>query len=110
MLAVLTLFALSEWYSVSLALLIVAGIGMSGFATMQPTIAMQAVRPEMRGRAMGAVALGIGASPLGMLTVGWMAEPERLGPQMALAALTGVGFVVVMALRFMLPELRARRG
>ena len=110
MLGVLVLFALSEWYGVSLALLIVAGIGMSGFATMQPTIALRAVGPEMRGRAMGAIALGIGASPLGMLTVGWLAEPENLGPQMALAALTGVGFVVVMALRFMLPELRGVRG
>ena len=107
MLAMLVLFSLSEWYSLSLVLLIVAGIGTAGFATMQPTIALMAVRPELRGRAMGAIALGIGASPLGMLTVGWMAEPENLGPQMALAVLTGVGFVVVMALRFALPELRA---
>ena len=44
-----------------------------------------------------------------MLTVGWMAEPENLGPQMALAVLTGTGFVVVMLLRLALPELRAQR-
>ena len=99
MLGIMVLFALSEWYAVSLTLLMVAGLGMSGFATMQPTIALRAVSPEMRGRAMGAIALGIGASPLGMLTVGWMAEPENLGPQMALAVLTGTGFVVVMLLR-----------
>ena len=109
MLAILVLFSLSEWYPVSLVLLMVAGLGMAGFATMQPTIALRAVGPEMRGRAMGAIALGIGASPLGMLTVGWMAEPENLGPQMALAVLTGAGFVVIMALRFMLPELRGVR-
>ena len=76
MLGVMVLFALSEWYTVSLVLLIVAGLGMSGFATMQPTIALRAVSPEMRGRAMGAIALGIGASPLGMLTVGWMGAGE----------------------------------
>ena len=110
MLAILVLFSLSEWYGVSLVLLMVAGIGMAGFATMQPTIALRAVGPEMRGRAMGAIALGIGASPLGMLTVGWMAEPENLGPQMALAVLTGTGFVVIMLLRLALPELRGRRG
>ena len=109
MLGIMVLFALSEWYAVSLTLLMVAGLGMSGFATMQPTIALRAVSPEMRGRAMGAIALGIGASPLGMLTVGWMAEPENLGPQMALAVLTGTGFVVVMVLRLMLPELRGVR-
>ncbi len=109
MLGIMVLFALSEWYTVSLALLMVAGLGMAGFATMQPTIALRAVSPEMRGRAMGAIALGIGASPLGMLTVGWMAEPENLGPQMALAVLTGTGFVVVMVLRLLLPELRGVR-
>ncbi len=109
MLAILVLFSLSQWYPVSLVLLMVAGLGMAGFATMQPTIALRAVGPEMRGRAMGAIALGIGASPLGMLTVGWMAEPENLGPQTALAVLTGTGFVVIMALRFMLPELRGVR-
>ncbi len=109
MLGIMVLFALSEWYTVSLVLLMVAGLGMAGFATMQPTIALRAVSPEMRGRAMGAIALGIGASPLGMLTVGWMAEPENLGPQMALAVLTGTGFVVVMVLRLLLPELRGVR-
>ncbi len=108
MLGIMVLFALSEWYTVSLVLLMVAGLGMAGFATMQPTIALRAVSPEMRGRAMGAIALGIGASPLGMLTVGWMAEPENLGPQMALAVLTGTGFVVVMVLRLLLPELRGQ--
>ncbi len=110
MLGIMVLFALSEWYTVSLVLLMVAGLGMAGFATMQPTIALRAVSPEMRGRAMGAIALGIGASPLGMLTVGWMAEPENLGPQMALAVLTGTGFVVVMVLRLLLPELRGVRA
>ena len=54
MLGILVLFSLSEWYAVSLVLLMVAGLGMSGFATMQPTIALRAVSPEMRGRAMGA--------------------------------------------------------
>ncbi len=106
MLAVLVLFSLSQWYAVSLALLIVAGFGMAGFATMQPTIAMQAVQPEMRGRAMGAIALGIGASPLGMLFVGWLAE--QMGPQQALALLTGTGVIVVMLLRLFLPELRGQ--
>ena len=55
---------------------------------------------------MGAVALGIGASPLGMLTVGWLAE--QWTPQLALAALTGTGFIVVMLLRLALPELRGQ--
>ena len=106
MLLMLILFALSPWYALSLVLLIGAGFGMAGFATMQPTIAMQAVQPEMRGRAMGAVALGIGASPLGMLFVGWLAE--QVGPQFAVAGLAAAGVVVVMLLRLALPELRGQ--
>ncbi len=107
MLFMLILFALSPWYALSLVLLIVAGFGMAGFATMQPTIAMQAVEPEMRGRAMGAVALGIGASPLGMLFVGWLAE--QVGPQIAVAGMAAAGVAVVMLLRLALPELRGQR-
>ena len=59
------LFALSPYYPLSYLLLFVSGMGMSGFATMQVTIALRSVPPEMRGRAVGAVALGVGASPLG---------------------------------------------
>jgi MFS family permease len=101
------LFALSPVYQLSLLFLIVAGFGMSGFATMQPVIALQAVPPAMRGRAMGAIALGIGASPIGMFLVGQMAE--AWGPRTALAVLTGTGFVVLNGVRLVLPELRKIR-
>ncbi len=107
MVAAVFVFAFSPVYPLSILLLVVSGIGMSGFATMQPAIALQAVPPLMRGRAMGAVALGIGASPLGMFLVGQMAE--LWGPRVALALLTGAGFIVLNLLRFALPELRRAR-
>ncbi len=104
MLAAVFLFAYSPWYFLSFVLLTIAGVGMAGFATMQPAIALQAVAPEMRGRAMGAVALGIGASPMGMFLIGQMAE--LMDPRLAVALLTGSGFIVLVALRVALPELR----
>jgi MFS family permease len=104
MLASIVLFAVSSFYPLSVIFLFLTGIGMAGFATMQPAIALQAVPPEMRGRAMGAIALGIGASPVGMFVVGQAAD--LLGPQMALALLAGAGFVVLNILRLALPELR----
>ena len=104
MLAGVFLFAYSPWYPLSFMLLTVSGVGMAGFATMQPAIALQAVSPEMRGRAMGAVALGIGASPIGMFLIGQIAE--RMDARFAVAALAGCGFVVLTALRIALPELR----
>ena len=106
MLAALFLFAFSQVYVISVVLLFLAGLGTSGFATMQVTIALRAVSPEMRGRAMGVIALGIGASPMGMLLVGQLAE--ALNTQVALALLTGNGLLVMTILRWRLPELRDR--
>jgi len=106
MLAALFLFAFSQVYIISVILLFLAGLGTSGFATMQITIALRAVSPEMRGRAMGAIAIGIGASPLGMMLVGQLAEV--LNTQVALALLTGSGLLVMTLLRWRLPELRDR--
>ena len=106
MMAALFLFAFSKVYIVSIVLLFAAGLGTSGFGTMQVIIALRAVSPEMRGRAMGAIALGIGASPLGMFVLGQLAE--ALGTQTALALLTGSGLVVMTIMRWRLPELRDR--
>ena len=101
-------FALSTLYPLSFVLLFVAGLGMSGFATMQVAMVLRAAPPEMRGRAVGAVALGIGSAPLGVVMVGQLAE--ALGAQVALALLTGTGFLVLNVLRWRLPVLRDREA
>jgi predicted MFS family arabinose efflux permease len=104
MLVALFLFAFSKVYVISVVLLFVTGLGTSGFATMQIIIALRVVAPEMRGRAMGAIALGIGASPLGMAVMGVLAEV--LGTQTALALLAGSGLIVMLIMGRLLPELR----
>ena len=68
------LFSLAPIYWLALPALLFAGLGQSGFTTMQTTIATTASSPEMRGRAMGAVAMAIGSLPLGMLYMGGLAE------------------------------------
>ena len=68
------LFSFSPSYALALPALMFSGLGQSGFTTMQTTIATTASTPEMRGRAMGAVAMAIGALPLGMLYMGGLAE------------------------------------
>ena len=68
------LFSLAPIYVLALPALLFAGLGQSGFTTMQTTIATTASSPEMRGRAMGAVAMVIGSLPLGMLYMGGLAE------------------------------------
>ena len=107
MLFAVLLFSLSNTYIISLSALIVAGIGMSGFATMQPTIALQAVGKDMQGRSMGAIARGIGAAPPGMWALGQLSE--YVGPQNALTVFAISGFIVITLLRFALPELRNKK-
>ncbi len=98
------LFALSTVYAFSLLVLIGAGLGMAGFGTMQTTLALQAVGPEHRGRALGAIAFGIGASPLGILVAGYLAE--SMGTPVSLALMAGSGVVCALGLWFLFPELR----
>jgi predicted MFS family arabinose efflux permease len=107
LMACVFLFGLSSFYPLSLLALIASGLGQSGFASMQAAMVLLAVGPEMRGRAMGAVALAIGASPFGSLAVGQLAA--LLGPQRALMVLAGVGFAILMFLRWWFPELRGRK-
>lgn len=99
-------FAASPWYGTSLVALLAAGVGLVMFGVMQPTMVLEAVPPEQRGRAMGAVVIGIGASPAGMVAVGFLAE--ALGPQQGLALMSGVGLLVTLALWRAYPVLRDR--
>jgi predicted MFS family arabinose efflux permease len=71
---------------------------------MQVIIALSSVKPHLRGRAMGAIALGIGSSPLGMLLVGYLAE--LFGAPSALAMLTSTGVIIMSCLWAFLPDLR----
>lgn len=104
MLVCVLLFALSPVYSLSVLLVFLAGIGLSGFATMQTSMVLRSSSSETRGRSMGTVAMGIGVSPLGILIVGYLAE--QLGVQAALALLAGTGVITVFILRRKFPVLR----
>ena len=84
-LACLSLFAFasSRSFALSLALLVVIGLGTSAFGTMQSTIVLSRVSEAMRGRAIGLLALAIGTAPLGSLEMSVLVE--RLGAPLAVA-------------------------
>ena len=102
----LLLFSLSEWYLLSLSLLLVLGIGTSGFGTMQSTIVLLVSKPEIRGRALGVVTLAIGAGPIGALVVG--AVSEWIGPSNALMFNALVGFLLVALSGIFMPTIRGQ--
>jgi predicted MFS family arabinose efflux permease len=105
-LAGLFCFSLARRYVVSLAFLIAAGIGMSGYSALHATIVLQATPSESRGRAMGALLLAIGVAPLGTAILGQLAE--TLGPRVALAYVTGTGLLVTSLLRWRVRGLRCQ--
>ena len=89
-------FALSRSYPLSVAALFVGGFGFAGFAVLQTAVVLQGTPPELRGRALGAVTLGIGSQPFGALAQGGLAE--AFGAPLAVAGMSGLGLVLVLAL------------
>lgn len=64
------LFSISEVYFLSLLLLFIGGLGVSGFSTMQSVITVDRTKPELRGSALGYLSTTIGTQPIGALNVG----------------------------------------
>jgi len=102
----LMVFSMSSWYLVSLPLLLILGIGTSGFGTMQSAIVLLVSRSELRGRALGVVTLAIGAGPIGSLVVG--AVSEWIGPANALLFNSIIGLVLVCLSGLFMPSIRGQ--
>jgi MFS family permease len=100
----LLLFATSRWYSLSLPALVLLGLGTAGFSTMQASIVMFVARMDVRGKALGVVSLAIGASPIGALMEGVVAD--ILGPEFALGINATAGLVCMALVATLLPALR----
>jgi len=90
-LVAIVLFSLSTTYWITLIILFFAGVGMSGFATMQSAIMIYASSPQMRGRVLGAVAVFIGIGPFGQLGIGALAS--ILDPATAVLITASIGIV-----------------
>ena len=101
----LLLFSLSSTYVVSMGLMLMIGLGLSGFS-MQPLIAMLVARYDMRGKALGVVTLAIGVAPFGALIVGAVAD--QTGPSLALFLNAAIGLALVGLVVLAMPTLRLR--
>jgi predicted MFS family arabinose efflux permease len=97
-------FGLSGWFPVSLGLNLVCGITLAGFAVMQGTIIFLAARPEVRSRVMGVLTVCIGAAPLGMLHLGWLADWLGAAAAVQVMAIEGLAALALVAVIW--PEMR----
>ncbi len=96
-------YAWSPWYWLALFWMFVAGIGLGGFAGMQPVLALEAVNSDQRGRAMGAIVLGIGFQAPGMFLMGLVGE--LIGPRESVTYVSGMGLISIILLRYIFPAL-----
>lgn len=105
--AAVVTFAASTSYPLSVALLILAGMGHVCFSVMQSTIVLTSSIDNMRDRAMGALVLAIGGGPLGSLQMGALAAvfgaPTAVGLTCAISAL------IVLSVTAAFPTLRKRK-
>jgi predicted MFS family arabinose efflux permease len=101
-LCALIVFAVSGWYPLALVALMVAGVGIAGFATMQSVLVMVLAEDEMRGRAMGLLSMSIGVLPLSMILLGLGAQ--AVGPQTGVALSVVLGICVLGAWSLKRPE------
>ncbi len=104
--AFLLLFSQSTVYALSLPTLLVMGIGVSGFGSMQASMTMLLAPREMRGKALGVVSLAIGSGPFGVLIVSSVAN--EYGPAMAIGAIAVAGIILVGLGGASMPAIRAR--
>ena len=89
-------FSQSSAFDLSLGLLVIVGLGHTGFMTMSMAMVQYITPPEMRGRVMAIRMLVFGLIPIGTITAGVIAE--LASPQSALAALALVGAATQLVL------------
>lgn len=105
-LSMLVLFSFSSWFSLSLPIMLVMGLGASGFSAMQASIVMLVARADVRGRALGIITLAVGTGPFGALLLGSLADMMTPSFALRLNALLGLGLIALIWI--FLPGIRQR--
>ncbi len=83
--AMVIAFSAAPWYVLTLPIVFIAGLGMSGFGGMQSIIILNATPAHMRGRVLGVLTVCIGSGPIGALLIGLLSQE--------FGARTGVGIM-----------------
>jgi predicted MFS family arabinose efflux permease len=98
------LFSISTYFISSSIFLLLGGFGLSGFAAMQSALILGNTPPEKRNRVMGVLATCIGFGPIGILTVGMLAN--QMGAATAVMIMSGSGISLMLCAILYWPEMR----
>lgn len=86
------LFALSSWFALSFALLVVGGLGWSMMVTLNQTLLQLHLASAFRGRVLAFYSMANGLTPFGSLSMG--AAADRYGVQTAVATFALIAFAL----------------
>ena len=100
------IFSISRTYALSILIVVVAGLGNAGFNTMQMSLTMLLPKNEMRGAALGAINVGVGGGPLGMLITGGVATAVGITQAIGINAVFGLACLALIGV--FVPQLRQR--
>ena len=103
----LAVFAFSPWFALSVAALLVSGLGAAAYVATQSAVVLAHASPEMWARVMGLMVSSIGAAPLGVLFMGLMAT--GFGASWAIAVSALVGLAGLTAVRSLWRDLNRAR-
>lgn len=98
------MFSFSPYLMSSLAMLWLAGFGISGFSAMQSAILISNSPPELRPRIMGVLSMCIGFGPVGVMIVGSLAE--YYSAAIAVQIMAVIGLSAMAASGFIWSEMR----
>ncbi len=90
--AMVALFAVSTWFPLSFAILVIAGVGWSMMVTLNQTLLQLNLADAFRGRVLSLYTMAGGLSPFGNLAVG--ASADRFGPQESVVVFALAGFAL----------------
>ena len=97
-------FSLSQEFGLSISVLLIGGLGLAGFGTMQSTLIFVETPASIRGRVLGILTMCIGTMPIGMLAVGLIAD--WIGAARAISVMTLCGMAVLAAVLVHWREMR----
>ncbi|MSO77966.1 MAG: MFS transporter [Alphaproteobacteria bacterium] len=93
-------FGLSRSYELSLAALLLVGLGSASFATMQSTLILTEAPPDRRSRLMGLLTTVIGIGQIGLLHIGLVAASFGAPLAVTLASIEGLALITFCAWRW----------
>ena len=88
--------SLTTSFALAYPFLLLLGICVAGFGTLQSIIVISSSSPDMRGRALGIVTLAIGFGPLGALAIGVLATATTPSNAIMIFSIIGITLVLIV--------------